>query len=220
MLILDMLKDFVPDVAVLDVYMPDASGPELAAILRERDEQLHLPILFLSSETDVTQQLQALSLGGDDFLVKPVQPEYLVDIVTARARRARQSSAIRQRLEATLYEREREHLALNQHAIVSVADRAGNITYVNEKFCEISGYSQNELMGHNHRLIKSDVHPTEFYQNLWRTITGGRVWQGEVCNRRKDGSLYWVASTSRRSSMKKVMEYPTNMCRSAPTLPI
>jgi len=192
---LDVVDEFAPDVVVLDVYMPDASGPELAAVLRERDAQEHLPILFMSAETDMTQQLRALNLGGDDFLVKPVQPAHLVAAVTARARRARQSSAVRQRLETTLYEREREHLAVDHHAIVSIADRSGNITYVNDRFCTVSGYSRAELMGLNHRILKSDAHLPEFYQNLWRTIASGEVWQGEICNRRKDGSAYWVAST-------------------------
>jgi PAS domain S-box-containing protein len=195
LLILDVLDEFSPDVVVLDVYMPEASGPELAAVLRERDAYLQLPILFLSAEVDLSQQLMALNLGGDDFLVKPVQSDHLVSAVAARARRARQNAAIRQRLQTTLYEREREHLALNQHAIVSIADAAGNITYVNDKFCEISGYSRDELLGQNHRIIKSDTHPPAFYQELWQTIAGGKVWQGEVCNRRKDGGLYWVEST-------------------------
>jgi PAS domain S-box-containing protein len=193
--IMEVLDGFSPDVAVLDVYMPDASGPELAAILRERDEQQHLPILFLSAETDLTRQLLALNLGGDDFLVKPVQPDHLIAAVTSRARRVRRSLSVQQRLETNLYEREREHLALNQHAIVSVADRTGNIDYINEKFCEISGYTSDELMGQNHRLLKSGVHPPEFYQELWRTIASGKVWQGVICNRRKDGGLYWVEST-------------------------
>lgn len=193
--ILNILDNFSPDVAVLDVYMPEVSGPELAAIIRERDDYLNLPILFLSGETDMTQQLLALSLGGDDFLVKPVQPRHLVAAVSARARRARQNSALRQRLETTLYEREREHLAINHHAIVSITDRFGNITYVNDKFCEISGYRREELLGQNHRIVKSGEHPPEFYRGLWETIAGGKVWQGEICNRRKDGSIYWVEST-------------------------
>ncbi|MGK2952043.1 MAG: PAS domain-containing protein [Thiobacillus sp.] len=193
--IMDALDSFAPDVVVLDVYMPEATGPELAAVLRERDEYLHLPILFLSAETDMTQQLLALNLGGDDFLVKPVQPDHLVSAITARVRRARQHAAIQHRLETALYEREREHLALDHHAIVSIADQAGNITYVNDKFCKVSGYTRGELLGHNHRIVKSGEHPPEFYQNLWHTITGGQVWQGEICNRRKDGSYYWVEST-------------------------
>lgn len=193
--ILDALSDFFPDVAVLDANMPEASGAELAAVLRERDEQLQLPILFLSAETDISQHLLALNLGGDEFLLKPVLPDHLVSVVVSRAQRARQNNAIRQRLQSTLYEREREHLALDHHAIVSIADQAGNITYANDKFCEISGYTRNELLGQNHRIVKSGEHSPAFYESMWRTIAGGIVWQGELCNRRKDGSNYWVAST-------------------------
>ncbi len=91
--------------------------------------------------------------------------------------------------------REYQHLVLNQHAIVSIADNAGNITHVNDKFCAISGYTREELIGHNHRLLKSGVHPPEFYRNIWDTISAGKVWQGDICNRCRDGSLYWVAST-------------------------
>lgn len=189
------LDRFQPDVLLLDVYMPEASGPELAAALREREAWLDLPVLFLSAETDLTQQLLALNLGGDDFLVKPVQPDHLVAAVTARARRARQNTALRRRLQTTLYEREREHLALGQHASVSFTDRAGRISYANERFCENSGYSLPELLGQNHRLLKSGVHPPEFYGGIWSTISSGQVWHGEICSRRKDGCLYWVEST-------------------------
>lgn len=193
--VIDTLDTFQPDVMVLDVYMPDISGPELAAIVRERDDYLGLPILFLSAETDMSQQLMALNMGGDDFLVKPVRPDHLVSAVTARARRARQNAAVQRRLQTMLYEREREHLALEQHAIVSVADAQGNIIYVNELFLQISGYSHDELLGQNHRIVKSDQHSAEFYLDLWRTISAGKVWQGDICNRRKDGSDYWVSST-------------------------
>ncbi len=89
---------------------------------------------------------------------------------------------------------DRQH-ALDQHAIVSMADVAGNITYVNEKFCAISGYTQEELLGQNHRMVRSDVHPPEFYEQLWQTITQGQVWHGEICNRARDGGHYWVAAT-------------------------
>lgn len=189
------LDQFKPDVLILDVYMPTATGPELASIIREREAYLSLPIIFLSAESDLQQQLLALNLGGDDFLVKPVQSEHLISAVTARAKRARQVATLEARLRNSLYEREREHLAVNQHAIVSVADKHGNIIDVNEKFCEISGYDRSELIGQNHRIVKSGEHPAEFYQQLWRTISQGHIWQGVICNRAKDGSLYWVESS-------------------------
>jgi PAS domain S-box-containing protein len=83
---------------------------------------------------------------------------------------------------------------LHRHALVSVADRAGRIIDVNESFCRISGYSAAELRGCNHRIVNSGHHDHAFWQQMWGTISAGRVWRGEVCNRAKDGSLYWVDS--------------------------
>lgn len=192
---LDELEAFKPDVLLLDVYMPEASGPELAAVLRESDAHVHLPILFLSAETDMTQQLLALNLGGDDFLVKPVSPAHLVAAVTARARRARQGDTLRQRLQTTVYEREREHLALDQHAIVSIANGSGNITYANDLFCQVSGYQRRELLGMNHRVLVSPENGRGFLRTVWQTMSESRVWHGEMCCQRKDGGTYWVEST-------------------------
>ena len=90
---------------------------------------------------------------------------------------------------------DRLRATLDQHAIVSVADCMGRIVYVNDRFCAVSGYTREEVLGQNHRILKSGHHPQSFYDEMWATIALGRTWQGELCNRRKDGSLYWVAST-------------------------
>jgi diguanylate cyclase (GGDEF)-like protein/PAS domain S-box-containing protein len=88
-----------------------------------------------------------------------------------------------------------QKLALDKHAIVSSTDVKGNITYANDKFCEISGYSRDDLIGQNHRLLKSDEHSLKFYKDMWRTIGHGRIWHGDVKNWKKDGSEYWLKAT-------------------------
>lgn len=195
LLVPEILEDFAAEVLVLDLVMPECSGPELATLLRDDQRYAQLPIVYLSAETRLSRQLLALNCGGDYFLTEPADPRQLAATVALHARRFRKAREQAESLRATLYERERQQQALDAHAIVSVADAAGIITYVNDRFCAVSGYSRNELLGQNHRIVKSNEHLAEFYRDMWSTIAHGSIWRGEVCNRRKDGSLYWVETS-------------------------
>jgi diguanylate cyclase (GGDEF)-like protein/PAS domain S-box-containing protein len=90
---------------------------------------------------------------------------------------------------------EKYRRAVDAAAIFSETDLTGRITHVNDQFCAVSGYSREELLGQNHRMLNSGMHSADFFADMWRTIALGHVWKGEICNRAKDGSLYWVDST-------------------------
>ncbi len=95
----------------------------------------------------------------------------------------------------TLKVSEHRQFAIDQHCIVTTTNRAGIIEYVNDKFTEISGYARSELIGNTHKLLNSGVHPTSFFIEMYDQITVGETWHGEICNKAKDGSLYWESTT-------------------------
>ncbi|MFC1748125.1 response regulator [Pseudomonadota bacterium] len=192
---IDTITSDKPNLIILDFEPSVCSGPELAAMIRIDKEFDHIPIIVLYAEKNLGQQVIDMNLSGDDFIPKPVDPEFLLATVTSRLKRTQQLTHLKNNLESMLRENKYQQIALDQHAIVSATDPSGLITFANDNFCKISGFKREELIGKKHNIIKSDVHPPEYFKEMWKNITAGIIWKGEVCNKSRSGKLYWVSST-------------------------
>ncbi len=126
------------------------------------------------------------------------QPRRLVGALQDVTQQRSEREALRTALEVAkiaLSARTAYQDALHRYAIVAITDRRGDIILVNDGFCEISGYSREELIGRNHRILNSGAHPRGFFGALWSAISSGEAWHGEVCNRNKAGDLFWLDTT-------------------------
>jgi two-component system sensor histidine kinase/response regulator len=149
----------------------------------------------LASRSRAVETLRGTAMGLMDFvdLDQPALVDDNLESLSAlMSRLVQQKEESQMDLRAALSDLAHQKFALDQHSIVSITNINGDITYANDKLCEISGYTRTELLGKNHRLISSGVHPKSFFTNLWQTIMAGEVWRGELCNRAKNGGLYWV----------------------------
>jgi len=191
---LEKINVFKPELILLDIHMQHIGGFEVARVIRQLPELDIISIIFMSTEQDMQRQLVAIDHVGD-FLKKPIWPEHLVTTALSKCRHARKLIQTQNKLQDTLREYEFQKQAMDLHSIISITDANGDITYVNSMFCDISGLHEAELIGKNHRITKSDEHDNKFYENMWKTITNGQVWHGEIKNRSNSGDDYWVEST-------------------------
>lgn len=188
-------RDDDPDLILLDFFLGDCSGPELVSILRSDDSLAHHQVLFLSARGAADLERDVLTALGEEYLTKPVQPESFVALVGARAARSRRARTLNADLRLAQRLNRNLRLAMDAHAIVSITDPGGRLVYVNDKFCSTNGYRAEELLGKGVDIVRSGIHSEAYYHNMWETLVAGRIWQGEICNRQRNGELYWVQST-------------------------
>jgi PAS domain S-box-containing protein len=176
------------DLILCDYNLPGYDG--ISALTYAQQTRPDVPVILISGTVGDEEAVRCLHLGATDYLLKD-RLERLASAVE-RAIREAQIQCTRKSAEAALVDLRD---AIDEHAIVAVTDTRGTITFVNDKFCDVSGYSREELVGQNHRLINSGHHPKECMRDLWTTIKEGTAWHGEIKNKAKDGSFYWVDTT-------------------------
>ncbi len=190
-----LAKGVKPDLILLDVMMPGMDGYEVCAALKADPATRDIPVIFVTARTDPVSESQGLEVGGVDYITKPVNRH----VVLARVRLHLELERHTRELAQSLAESRRlqERLLVLNKAIeqsptsIVITDAAGDIEYVNPYFCALTGYSHDEVLGHNPRVLQSGLTPPEVYVDLWAHLTQGEAWTGELINRRRSGEVYW-----------------------------
>ncbi|MCF8091310.1 MAG: response regulator [Desulfotignum sp.] len=186
-----------PDVILLDVQMPGMDGFETCRNLMSDKTTCRIPVIMLTAiRNDPLSRIKGLEVGANTFLAKPIDPYELVSQVKVGLRIKKAEDALRREKHSVEAERERLISAIEQAGeMIIVTDTKGTIQYVNPAFERITGYCSHDVLGKNMRILKSGKQDPQFYENLWATISSGRVWKGHLENKRMDGTCYTEDAT-------------------------
>jgi PAS domain S-box-containing protein len=191
----------LPSLVLSDIHMAGKSGFEFLKELRAHPETSAVPVIIMTGDLLENNARSSMEQGADDFLKKPFSPETVLAAVQARLQRQEGISQVLVEQQQAELINAGEKLRLHTLALEAVANaivitnRAGEILWVNPAFSKLTGYTFAEVAGRTTSILKSGRHEKAFYQSLWRTIEAGEVWQGELVNKRKDGTFYHEAMT-------------------------
>ncbi|WP_298694029.1 diguanylate cyclase [uncultured Sulfuricurvum sp.] len=184
-----------PDLILLDILMPDIDGFEVAKQLKANPDTAAIPIIFLTAKKDNESIATGFKVGAVDYLSKPFQKEELL----LRIKNTLQIFNLRNALNNALTESQKyiktiesQMALIDKNIIFSSTDIDGKITEVSNAFYKISGYRKEQLIGKMHRIVRHPDMKASFFDKLWNTITRNETWHGEIKNRKKDGTFYWL----------------------------
>ncbi|MBE0497887.1 MAG: response regulator [Campylobacterales bacterium] len=182
-------RSYPLDLIISDIDMPVMGGIELLKSVREQDSRL--PFILSTGLKSLDVLIQGIEYGISSFLPKPLQKKSLIAKIEEVARTKELTLALKKK--SFLLEQYKS--IVDSSSIVSKTDREGIITFVNDMFCEISGYSREELVGRPHSIVRDPKMPSAVFKEMWRTISAKQIWRGLINNRTKEGDLYTVKTT-------------------------
>ena len=172
-------KGIIPDLIISDINMPIITGLQLVKKLKESN--INIPTILLTAHSDNQYLQEALDLNIDKYITKPlVDIKKIVDDVYVLLEK---------------YDNQKIKDILNNNSIFTRTDLKGVITHVSKGFCDLTGYTEKELIGNRHNILRFPAIPKSTYKNLWDCISQNKIWKGELKNIRKDGSYYWIEHT-------------------------
>lgn len=187
---LELCRIHHPRILLTDILMPGINGIEMSAEIRRIAPEMVIIVMSAHSEADYL--LKAIEIGVDHFILKPVNLSQLLEIINRSITTIRLKDQVRIQTEQI----GKLSKAVEQSPItVIITDTEGKIEYVNPKFSSLTGYTPEEAIGKNPRMLKSGLTDPDVYKDLWNAISSGREWQGEFLNRKKNDELYWEAAS-------------------------
>ncbi len=199
---LSLAQKSPPDLILLDIMMPGMDGFETCRQLKADPRLKDIPVIFVTALHEIESEIKGLELGAQDYITKPIQVETARQRIRNLLEREgfrKQMVLQRDRLEAEIGEHEKTQAVLRRLTVaieqspasVVITDIDARIQYVNPRFTAVTGYSPEEVIGQNPRILQSGQTSSQLYPEMWAKVMAGQVWQGELINKRKNGELYW-----------------------------